>query len=48
MNYEVIVEDPEYLIEPLTHSSQLEYRPDLEPTGLACDLEAARRYRTEE
>jgi len=48
MNYAVIVEDPEYLLEPLTHSSQLEYRPDLEPTGLACDLEAARRYRTEE
>ena len=48
MNYEVIVEDPEYLTEPLTHSSQLEYRPDLEPTGLACDLEAARRYRTED
>jgi hypothetical protein len=48
MNYEVIVEDPEYLVEPLTHSSQLEYRPDLEPTGLACDLEAARRYRIDE
>ena len=48
MNYEVVVEDPDYLTEPLTHSSQLEYRPDLEPTRLACDLEAARRYRTEE
>ncbi len=48
MNYEVVVEDPDYLTEPLTHSSQLEYRPDLEPTHLACDLEAAQRYRVEE
>ncbi len=48
MNYAVTVEDPDYLTEPLTHSSQLEYRPDLEPTRLACDLEAARRYRFEE
>lgn len=48
MNYEVIVEDPDYLTGPLTHSSQLEFRPDLEPTRLACDLEAARRYRTDE
>jgi hypothetical protein len=48
MNYEVIVEDPDYLTEPLTHSSQLEYRPDLQPTRLACDLEAARRYRMDE
>lgn len=48
MNYEVVVEDPEYLLEPIRHSSQLEYRPDLEPTGLACDLEAARRYLTNE
>ncbi len=48
MNYSVIVEDPDYLTEPLTHSSQLEYRPNLEPTRLACDLEAAQRYRVEE
>lgn len=48
MNYSVVVEDPDYLTEPLTHSSQLEYRPDLEPTRLACDVEAAQRYRVEE
>ncbi len=47
MNYEVMLEDPEYLAEPIAHNSQLEYRPDLEPTGLACDLEAARRYQTD-
>jgi len=48
MNYEVMLEDPEYLAEPLHYSAQLEYRPDLEPTGLACDLETARRYLTDE
>jgi hypothetical protein len=48
MNYEFVLEDPDYLAEPLTYRSQLEYRPDLEPTNLACDLETARRYRSEE
>ena len=48
LNYEVVVEDPDYLAEPLTYRSQLDYRPDIEPTNLACDLETARRYRTEE
>ena len=47
MNYEVMLEDPEYLVEPITYSSQLDYRPDLEPTGLACNLETARQYQTE-
>jgi hypothetical protein len=48
MNYDVVVEDPEYLAEPLHHRSQLEFRPDLEPTGVACDREVARRYLTNE
>ena len=48
MNYEVVVEDPDYLAEPLTYTAQLEYQPDLEPTRLACDLETARRYLTDE
>ena len=48
MNYEVTLEDSDYLLEPVTYSSRLEYRPDLEPTGLSCDLEAARRYQTDE
>jgi hypothetical protein len=48
LNYEFVLEDPDYLAEPLTYRSQLEYRPDIEPTNLACDLETARRYRTEE
>lgn len=48
MNYEVVVEDPEYLAEPVRYSAQLEYRPELEPTRLACDLETARRYLSDE
>lgn len=48
MNYQVMLEDPEYLVEPVSYSSQLEYRPDLKPTGLACDPEVARRYITGE
>jgi Family of unknown function (DUF6152) len=48
MRYEVVVEDPEYLAEPIRFSTTLEYRPDLEPTGLACDVDVARRYLTDE
>jgi hypothetical protein len=48
MNYAVWLEDPEYLLEPVRYRSQLEYRPDLAPTGLACDLDVARRYQTNE
>jgi hypothetical protein len=48
MSYEVMLEDPEYLSDPIRFSTELEYRPDFEPTGLACDLEVARRYLTDE
>lgn len=48
LDYQVILEDREYLEGTATHSSQWEYRPDLEPTGLACDLEVAQRFLTEE
>jgi hypothetical protein len=46
--YDVLLEDPEYLAEPVTHRSEWDHRPDLEPTGLACDLEVARRFQTQE
>lgn len=42
--YEATVEDPVYLREPLRMSSQWDYRPDIEPTELACDPENARRF----
>ena len=48
MDYEFTVEDPEYLAEPVRFSTELEYRPDLEPTRLACDLDVARRYLSDE
>lgn len=48
LNYEVTMEDPTYLAKPVKFSSQWEYRPDLKPTGLACDLSVARRYLTDE
>ena len=44
LDYEVVVEDPDYLTESLTYRSQWNYRPDLVPTGLQCDLEVARRF----
>jgi hypothetical protein len=44
LRYEITLEDPEYLAAPATHVSELDYRPDLAPTGLACDLEVARRF----
>ena len=42
--YEAIVEDPAYIREPVRHTAQWEFSPDLEPSGVKCDLEVARRY----
>jgi hypothetical protein len=42
--YDVTVEDPIYLVQPVHHSAQWEYSPDLKPSGVKCDLEVARRY----
>jgi uncharacterized protein DUF6152 len=48
LKYDVVLEDPDYLAAPITYSSEWDYRPDLTPTGLACDLDVARRFLTEE
>ena len=48
LDYEIMLEDPEYLVEPVTYSSQWEYRPELSPSGLACDLDVAQRFLSEE
>jgi hypothetical protein len=45
--YEFVVEDSEYLAEPLTGSAYLTYRPDLEPSGVPCDPEVSSRFLTE-
>jgi hypothetical protein len=41
--YDLTLEDPAGLTAPGMLSSQWEYRPDLEPSGVACDPEIARR-----
>lgn len=43
LRYDLTLEDPAGLTGPATLSSQWEYRPDLEPSGVACDPEIARR-----
>jgi hypothetical protein len=48
LRYESFVEDPDYLAAPVTYSSEWDYRPDLTPTRLACDLDVARRFLSEE
>jgi uncharacterized protein DUF6152 len=42
--YDVTVEDPAYLAQPVRYTARWEYSPDLEPSGVKCDLEIARRY----
>jgi hypothetical protein len=44
VEYEAVVEDPEYYAAPIRHKSEWNYRPDQKPSGLPCDLEAARRF----
>lgn len=45
--YEFMLEDPEFLAEPLTGSAYLTYRPDLEPSGVVCDPEVSSRFLSE-
>jgi hypothetical protein len=41
--YEITLEDPPSLTGPASFSVQWDYRPDLEPSGLPCDPDAARK-----
>jgi hypothetical protein len=43
LQYEVTLEDPEIFTKPVTYMAIWDYRPDLEPSGVACDPETARR-----
>jgi hypothetical protein len=43
LRYDVTIEDPLRLTAPASLSVQWEYRPDLAPSGVACDPEAARK-----
>jgi len=42
--YSYVLDDPEYLSEPITGSMNWTYRPDLQYLAQPCDLENARRY----
>jgi hypothetical protein len=44
LRYEIELFDPEWLEQPVTHSALFDYQPELEPSGLPCDPEAARRF----
>ena len=43
LRYDVTLEDPQGLAAPASLSVQWDYRPDLAPSGIACDPEAARK-----
>ena len=43
IDYTFVVQDPEYLAEPITATYQWHYRPELEPSGVECDLDVAGR-----
>jgi hypothetical protein len=47
LDYEITVEDPEYLSAPVAHGAQWAYRPGQRPSGIACDPAVARRFLTE-
>jgi hypothetical protein len=43
LKYDVTIEDPSTLAKPGTTSVQWDYRPDPAPSGVACDLDSARK-----
>jgi len=48
LKYDLVLEDPDYLAAPVTYGAEWDYRPDLAPTGMPCDLEVARRFLTQQ
>ena len=44
LDYEAVVEDPEYLAAPVSHRAQWDYRPDQQPSNLPCETDVARRF----
>ena len=47
LSYSFVLEDPEYLAETVSGETRWDYRPDLQPDDIGCDLESAGRYLTE-
>ena len=48
LDYAAVLEDPEHLAAPASFAAPWEYRPELAPTGLACDLDVAQRFLSDE
>jgi hypothetical protein len=48
LRYELTIEDPEYLAAPASYAAVWDHRPELEPSGAACDPEIAQRFLDEE
>ena len=44
LDYEAVVEDPEYFAAPVTHRSQWDYRPGQARSNLPCDPDVAGRF----
>lgn len=44
LTYGLVLEDPEYLLEPITGEILWAYRPDLEYVSLECDIENSRQF----
>ena len=44
MSYSWMLEDPEFMAEPVSGSFTYSYRPDMELSGIACDIESAERF----
>ena len=44
MSVEFMLEDPEYIAAPMTHSRELVYTPDADMSPFNCDLESTRRF----
>ena len=47
LSYSYVMEDPDYLAAPVTGTTRWDYRPELTPDDVPCDLESAGRYLTE-
>jgi Family of unknown function (DUF6152) len=44
VDYEAVVEDPEFLAAPVSHRAQWDYRPEQQPSNLPCDTAVAGRF----
>ena len=46
--YEILVQDPTYLAEPISQTHEWDYRPDIVPGEVDCTLDSAQRHLTED